>query len=671
MSSVDQHAFVDHPSETAIPRPEFREDVQGLRGIAVLLVVLFHAELVFPGGFVGVDVFFVISGFVISRLLFAELRARGTIELRSFYARRVRRIVPVAAVVTVCTLIGSMIFLSPTGAQQRAAETGIAASLFVANFFLAFTGDGYFAASDELNPFTHYWSLSVEEQFYLVMPAMLIVFYAVGRARGQRSRERSLVGGVVLISSVSLLMSWQFTGDVGPISGEAAQRISFYASPTRVWEFCAGVLVALAVERLPRDRPRTGIGFGVGGLAAVLWAALVLTDTTPFPGIIAVVPVAGTVALIVAGHLSGAARRSLSVRPLVFFGEISYSWYLWHWPAIVFIRAMWPETTELLWIGAVATIPLSWWSYSAIEQRYRRRTDISGRRALAFGAACVAIPVAVGYGVLAGAGSGWWLTIPEHVGNDDSIARANGCDQEGSGYAGPEACTFEVDRSLGRILLVGDSHGSAVSDSVVDAGNALGYDVEIWTVPGCPMTLGSLPRAGCADWRLDVQNRINAQFYDAVVISHRSAIYTRDEQYSLDEIWYEELSEMQSIDRWADEIDDLFGWFEQQGIPVVYLENVPEYVGFEPPSIARPFEVPDRSVDEIDERIGAVTAAERVVAAQYEHVAMVGLGGVFCSSERCRPEVDDTFVYWDWNHLSPAAVPAVGPRLMSAIDSVT
>ena len=648
----------------------FRRDVQGLRGIAVLLVVLFHAEVVFEGGFIGVDVFFVISGFVIARLLTSELQRRGTIDLRHFYARRVRRILPVASIVTVFILLGSVLFLSPTGAQERAAETGIAASLFVANAFLAFTGEGYFAADDELNPFTHYWSLSVEEQFYLVMPALLMASYALGRVRDRRRRERDLLIGVLVISAMSLLMSWRFTGEVGSISDDAAQRIAFFASPTRVWEFCAGVLLSLLVVRLRGDLRAVGAVLGAAGLSAVLWAGLTLSAADAFPGTIALVPVLGTCALIVAGHVSDLVERSLSVRPLVFLGQISYSWYLWHWPAIVFTRALWPQREDLLLVAAAVTIPLSWLSYRVVEQRYRRRDDIVGRRAITVGAGCIAVPVAMGLGVLAGAERDWGLDIPDYIGTSDTLARSAGCDQEGGKYPGHSACTFRAGDSSGRILLVGDSHGSAISDSVVAASHALGLDTEIWTVPGCPVTISALPRPGCSSWRDDIAAVIEDRPPEAVVVAHRSGIYTRDEQHELEEIWSEDLTSSEALQRWSEEIDALFGWFEDLAIPLVYVENVPEYVGFEPPTIVRPFEPPVRPLREIQDRIGAAIMAERTVAAGYPEVRMIDLTQVFCAEGSCSPELNGTFTYGDWNHLSPSAVPYVAPEIEVALSEL-
>ena len=299
---------------------DVRADLEGLRGVAVIAVLLFH--LGFPwaaGGFVGVDAFFVLSGFLITGLIIREHERTGRISLSAFYARRVRRILP-AALVTIVVTVGVAAFvLAPLDLPEITLD-GAAAALSVGNIRFAIGATDYFGPTTP-SPFRHFWSLGVEEQFYLLWPALMVLAMARG---GSRRRVALVIGGVV---AASFAASFWLTG--------VDQAWAFYSFPTRAWQLGLGGLLAATAGWFAA---RSGLLLGSIALAGVggLLAGVVLLDgSMPYPGLLALVPAVATAAVVVGGDRRGPARWLLSLAPLRWFGRISYSLYLWHWPFLV------------------------------------------------------------------------------------------------------------------------------------------------------------------------------------------------------------------------------------------------------------------------------------------------------------------------------------------------
>jgi len=348
-----------------------RPDIQGLRALAVLSVVAFHAGLPLPGGFVGVDVFFVISGFVITRMLCREHERTGRIDFAAFYVRRFKRLTPALALMVGATAVMSALALSPLGPTQTVAKTGIGAMAFAANWVIAATTGGYFDAPAATNPLLHTWSLSVEEQFYLVFPALL--------ALGLLLRRRALlVSAVTAISLVAALVG------VNPFV--QSWLLGFYSPLTRAWEFGAGALLALSAAR-PGARMRSL--FAVGGVAGVVASFVLIDGTTAYPSAWTLLPVGATVLLI------AAETKLLSAAPLVRIGDWSYSIYLWHWPFIVFATLLWPEVGHARTIAAACSFIPALASYRFVERPFRTLRPLPRRRFALVIAAVVLSPVAV------------------------------------------------------------------------------------------------------------------------------------------------------------------------------------------------------------------------------------------------------------------------------------
>jgi peptidoglycan/LPS O-acetylase OafA/YrhL len=364
----------------------FRRDIQGLRALAVVLVILDHAKIgPFHGGFIGVDVFFVISGFLITGLLVSEAERNGRVSLLGFYARRARRILPAASLVIVATVGVAIYFLSAVEANG-AIKDALWATFFAANFKLAHDGTDYFQNDTPPSPLQHFWSLAVEEQFYVVWPllVLLLCLYAAWRARrssGQRSlgpRVRDLgVSPLVVIIGISFAFS---------VSYSTTDPVAAYFSPfTRAWELGIGALVACLSTRLILLKPAVQALLSWGGLVAVAVAALVFDGTTVFPGYAAALPVVGAAALLAGGlrPASWGPQTLLSLPPMRALGDWSYSLYLWHWPALIIAAEAWTSSKNPsgqsgsgpLWhrlVVVALVVPLSALTYHFVENPVRR-----------------------------------------------------------------------------------------------------------------------------------------------------------------------------------------------------------------------------------------------------------------------------------------------------------
>ena len=307
----------------------FRPDIQGLRALAVGTVILAHSGFgTVSGGFVGVDVFFVISGFLITSLLMREAGRTGRISLLGFYARRARRILPAAALVAIATVVASIVFL-PLVRAVEIIKDSIWAAAFGANIRFAVVGTDYFAKGEPASPLQHYWSLSVEEQFYLVWPLLLVGAIALAAARGGPLGRRRPLLVIGALSALSFAWSVYATYE--------SPTTAYFSTLTRAWELGVGAGLAVLMSRGSLRAPRWVVETaGVLGLAAVLLACFWYTPETRFPGYQALLPVLGAAALLYAGGMShqGAVPRLMSVSPARVVGDWSYSLYLWHWPIL-------------------------------------------------------------------------------------------------------------------------------------------------------------------------------------------------------------------------------------------------------------------------------------------------------------------------------------------------
>lgn len=433
-------------SATAPHEHEHMLDIQGLRAVAVLVVIADHAGAEWlPGGFIGVDVFFVISGYLITLLICREVDANGAVKIGEFYARRARRILPAATLVILAIMAYAAQELS-LSQVQRLKDDATWSALFAANIHFSSIGTDYFARGRDPSPFQHYWSLAVEEQFYLVWPVLvaLVVFVTVRRSGSTAAAMQTVSGLLVTIIFVSLAWSVWIT-DVAP-------GTAYYSSVGRAWELAIGALLAVHRPRIAALPRRARTWLSTVGLAAILGSAIGYNAHSLFPGWRALLPVVGTAAIVAAGvNGSSVVSRLLGLAPLTWVGDRSYSLYLWHWPLLVLgaahpgLPAGAAGTTVLLSLTVLASAL----TYHFVENPFRRaRLLRRGRWAL------VLWPVAVSLVLVV-------VTQSERraaVMFEERIARS------GAGHALPSAATPPPKRQEGEHQRPGSVAGQTLSD---------------------------------------------------------------------------------------------------------------------------------------------------------------------------------------------------------------
>ncbi|SFI62488.1 acyltransferase family protein [Albimonas pacifica] len=458
----------------------YRPDIDGLRSVAVVPVVLFHAGLPgVGGGYVGVDVFFVISGFLITSILRREIEARR-FSILGFYERRARRILPALFAMLAVTLLASAAIQSP----KFFAETGkaaVATALFASNLLFWKTND-YFAPALEMQPLLHTWSLAVEEQFYIVFPPLLWALALLGGRWVRIGLAAALAGSFALAAlGVAQGANW-----------------AFFLLPPRAWEL--GLGAALAYGMAPAAAPRAlREAVGALGLAAILAPVFLYSSATPFPGLAAAPPALGAAALIWAGRAGGSGvNRLLATRLPVAIGLLSYSLYLWHWPVLTLVRTV-LVTTELP-MGAMAgallaILALSWASWRFVERPFRSRGPDGVPRGRIFAGSLAGIAVFAGLGWAAYATAGAPGRFPPEVQRIYALAEnANGkYDRCGAAEADALYCPLDPDAppaGPAELLIWGDSHARMLLAPLDDATRALGIPAARRIVVGCPPMVG-------------------------------------------------------------------------------------------------------------------------------------------------------------------------------------
>ena len=652
--------------------PRFRSDIEGLRGIAVLLVVLYHAQIGgLGGGYIGVDVFFVLSGYLISGLLVAELERHGRISFRAFYARRIRRLLPASALVLVVTVAAGMLVYSPLEVR-RIARTGSTAALYASNLFFAERSTVYLDQSITSDPFLHTWSLAVEEQFYVLWPVLIVLAALAGR-RWWTSRS-------AVTAMMALLLAGSFASCIW-LTG-TKQPSAFFLSLPRFWEFAAGGLAAMVPLTWFAERGRRNVA-GCAGLGLVAAAALTYDDGSPFPGHLALLPVVGTALLLAAGaggDSPALAARLVSQKALLWFGRHSYSWYLWHWPVLILAAVVWPGlhlAGRLLAVGAA--LGLSVVTLRLIENPFRSSRVLTARPLLCIGGAVAVTAVSVGVAQASSARAGQLLREPAQA---QAVAAARdlpdinprGCVLPVEEVDPEASCTFGDRYSSTNVVLFGDSHAGQLFPALEAVALSRGWRLDVRVKAACPSA--ALPRlfhsslgrrySECIEWRERVMAEIAVNRPAMVVMSNSHAYVERDGGPQSFRV---------GATAWGQGIEATAQALELQGIHAVLVADTPR-PGFDAPTCVSRL-VGGRAAPsancEFDRWRSLNPALRRVEAAAIGRVPgaeLLDLNASICGGPQCPVRRGSLFIYRDNNHLTAGFSRSLAPLLMDALAPV-
>ena len=662
----------------------YRRDIDGLRAVSILAVVGFHAGIAsLAGGYVGVDVFFVVSGYLITGLLIGEVERSGTVSLREFYARRIRRLLPLSATVLVTTLVLGAWLVAPT-ARRALVGDAQAAALYVANWRYAGQATAYSDTNVEDGLLVHFWSLAIEEQFYFVWPLLILAAAWIGRR--SRLPFRAVLGATLtLVIAASFGASLILTADSGPRA--------YYVTHTRIWELGAGALLAVIGSRLPSAGHAVNQMLSALGLGLIAAAVLLFDYTTAFPGSAALLPVVGTVLLVATGRSGTTAiSRTLSLRPFVSLGRLSYAWYLIHWPAIglsLLLQQRYFDTAST-WIattvGVAGSLGLAWMANRWIENPVRRHHLLVGRVRpnFALGAALSTVPLLVGFLVINGAdlgesrrvvlaedGSTIEAMSPAQAAND-TVDLGLDCHNNWKTVELAEACVFgDVDGEF-VVALVGDSHARQWLPALDRIGQSQGWQVHAWTKSACSIIDAPIYSVGlersydeCAEWRGLVTDELRSLGGPDLVILARAASYRKAV------IDGDEIIEGDITAEWAAGAERTFSDMTSLSDNVVLLADTPWAPSRIPDCLSSTNDPTDCTFERAAAiRDGELLDIERPIAARLG-LRIVDVTPLICGDTDCPAMTDDGIItYRDTNHLTVTFTQTIAADFANAVVGV-
>jgi peptidoglycan/LPS O-acetylase OafA/YrhL len=616
-------------------------------------VALWHAEIAgMPGGFTGVDVFFVVSGYLITGLLLKEYEASSTISLLNFYARRARRLLPAAVLMILVTLLACALVLGPRELFV-AAGSGRAAAVYLSNVWFAWSTAHYFAQTGPGSPFVHTWSLAVEEQFYLVWPVLILLCMRIGKSR------KALAG---VLGSLSLV---SFAACV--VLSYKNPQAAFYHSPLRAWQFGIGALAVM----IPRDgirfssRLRTPLGWL--GLAGIL-ACVVFLDHTYYPGWRGLLPAISTGIVLVSSP-----PRLLAARPLQWLGGLSYSWYLWHWPILILSAAVFHPLTAAGKVAAVAAaLGVAVITHYFIENPIRFSRFLGPRPVLSLGMAAALTILAFGVGSAVRSFSFELRRDPRIA----LFARAIRDDARPPGGCFTEAqqsdlvtCSAGSAASVRHIVLFGDSHAMHWFPPIERVAVARGWRLTPITRPGCPSIDArrdaSAAEDVCVAWREKAFEWITGNRPDLVIVTN---IYPTDGVRGSH-------TGSAGVEIYRDGLRSTLLRFSRSGIPALVIRDSPHQyfdipnclarsarTGFFPPEACRMVAAEALHTEFFE--------AEQSATAGLRNVHLADFSSEYCPGEYCEVQSGDTIFYRDHQHFTRQYALSLAPLIEPQLQSI-
>jgi peptidoglycan/LPS O-acetylase OafA/YrhL len=676
----------DHTSE------RYRPDIDGLRAIAILGVVAYHVGIPgITGGFSGVDVFFVISGYLITQLLARELTTTGTLSIGNFYARRMRRLLPALVLVVLVTLALSWVLLPPAGEREELAKSALASLVFVANYFFMKAPGGYFGGPAELKPLVHLWSLSVEEQFYVVWPLVLLAIASLTRSQTRLTWMRRAIGVITVTSFV--FSAWLVRHNL---------TAAFYSAPPRAWELGTGALLSLSSEAARMGHAKLGRAAAAAGALLIMASFMLVQSSTHFPGPAAVPAVLGT-AMVIWGNAQGPTTllyRLLSSRVMVAIGVTSYGWYLWHWPILSYLRGatLMRASVGSAIVGAVLAYLLAALSLKYVETPIRRGTfvrNVPTARVLRWGIASILVMA------LAASATWAWAAYGPRSNREQLAARVASdmpndanydCMIEEDAWTGTlptDRCFFGARGRGIDLVLWGDSHGMALSPLLLALQQNGAPTFLQLTMGNClplaQQSAGSAkPSNPCAEFNRQVLQEIlqlKMRGLKGVVLAGRWI-----------KIWDPALSPYYLPPRAPGVRDLLKTWIgrsdrrRQAAIPaadrltadlgatleILQYAGLKVFVFLDPPDLPWPlsncvyFDFSDLarcgiSRAEYDSQAAQIIEVTEALASRFASVRIFNPMQYLCNATTCPPFIDGWPILWDRHHMSASTARSFGP----------
>ena len=609
-------------------------EIQGLRGVAVLLVVLFHSSDFLPGGFIGVDLFFVISGFVITKLLIREIESDQPKIVQRFFLGRFYRLFPATSVVVLITLVLSTLVLSPIDSIPKATAVSRYASIFMGNFGLLQSG-GYFYSS---NPFEHLWSLGVEAQFYLVYPCVFLYFY---RFANRRKRAGYVLACMIVCMVVaSLIFATLGARLISQVFGFNARDFSFYMMPSRSWEFLLGTLVAIIPNDKKTQKSIIGRSALLASIVTVTISAVYFERQNSFPSYLALLPAAGSAIVVCFYNQSFAVATILRSRFLVLIGNVSFSWYLWHWPLIVFSEALFPNIRHIALFASFVSLGPACLSYFFIEKKYRFNKLQGLKPTIVFALCLIILPISVSLVI-----DGFRERLINHIADasaldDNRFSVVNQCQHILNLES--DKCFLKSPGSRRRVVLFGDSHASSASDGAVAAAKVAGFDIGVVSFDGCPPFPVSGTIGGCADPRSVYEQTLTAMEPDTVVLVNSLEHYLQYDESKREHSAY-------IVGSLSEYVKSLVS----NDIRVVVLLQVPNMKIGGQVSIVRPrLSTSTSSLKDQETRFDLLKQLRMKIGSD-PMVTIVETDEIFCKKDLCYPRSNGELLYRDQSHLNP------------------